>query len=214
MVESASEILTECCPQLSEQQVEQLIKLADHIVEWNQKINLISRKDTDHMIVRHVLHSMSIAEFNEFVPGSHVLDLGTGGGFPGLPLAIAYPETRFLLIDARNKKLTAVKDVAKKLGLKNVEIRHIRVEDLTGRFDFVITRAVASIDKLWNWSKKLIDYKTQRNPMPNGLIALKGGDLSKEMSLLPRKTYYDELPIIEWYNFPFFETKKIIYIQR
>jgi len=214
MVESAHEILSECCPQLAPQQVDQLIQLADLTIEWNQKINLISRKDTDQMIVRHVLHSMSIAELNEFTPDSHVLDLGTGGGFPGLPLAIAYPETRFLLIDARNKKLTAVKDVAKQLGLKNVEVRHIRVEDLTGRFDFVVTRAVASIDKLWNWSKRLIDYKTQRNPMPNGLIALKGGDLTKEMALLPRKTYFDELPIIQWYDFPFFETKKIVYIQR
>jgi len=214
LVDQFTDIVLDYFPTITDEQIHQLITLESLVLAWNEKINLISRKDIEEVFIKHILHSLSIGIFNPFVPDSKIMDLGTGGGFPGLPLAILYPEVRFLLIDARNKKLKAVSDMAKQLGLQNVEVRHIRVEEMNGRYDFVVTRAVATIDKLWKWSAKLIDHKTHKNPLPNGLIALKGGDLTAEMSTLSKKSFYEMIDIAEYFEHLFFETKKIVYVQR
>ncbi len=163
----------------SSTQLEQLEGLKPLYEEWNQKINVISRKDMDHFYLHHVLHSLTIAAQFELAPGFEVLDLGTGGGFPGLPLAIMFPEANFLLADSINKKLKVIEAVADELKIKNITVRHTRVEDIKNKkFDVVISRAVAPLGELWRWSKPLIRKgKTE----PNGLICLKGGDLTKEI---------------------------------
>ena len=197
---------------LTDRQHEQFNQLYDLYVDWNSKINVISRKDIDNLYRNHVLHSLSLAMFMELAPESEILDLGCGGGFPGIPLAILYPDVTFKLIDARNKKIIVVNEVIEAIGLKNAKGYHQRVEDEKSKFDFIITRAVAKIDQLWLWSAPLIKKK-HINIFPNGLLALKGGDIDKECKTLPKKAYWDAEPITQWYQDDYFEDKYIVYVQ-
>jgi 16S rRNA (guanine527-N7)-methyltransferase len=195
--------------ELNEHQKNQLYQLEDLYFEWNSKINVISRKDMGDFLERHVLHSLSIAKKFTFKPETSIMDLGTGGGFPGIPLAIFFPDTRFLLTDSIGKKIKVVNEIASSLNLKNVEAIHTRSEDVKEKFDFVITRAVAEFDLLYNWTKKKFN-KENKNSFPNGLICLKGGDLHEEL-----KNFSDKIsifPISDFYSESFFETKKIVYL--
>ena len=196
---------------LTEEQIDQFTRLKPLYEEWNSKINVISRKDIDNLYERHVLHSLTLACVMEFQPGARVLDLGTGGGFPGIPLAIFFPEVKFTLIDGTRKKITVVNEVKTALGLKNVTARPIRSEDLKGKYDFVICRAVASIDKLMNWSRRLIS-QNHKHPIPNGLLTLKGGNLKEELTLLTQD-YYEVFPLSDFVEEPYFEEKSIVYVQ-
>ncbi|WP_020536749.1 16S rRNA (guanine(527)-N(7))-methyltransferase RsmG [Lewinella cohaerens] len=181
--------------------------------EWNQKINVISRKDIDNLYLHHVLHSLAIAKVVKFMPGARILDLGTGGGFPGIPLAILFPETEFVLIDGIRKKITVVNEVATALGLKNVQGFQQRAEERKGRsFDFVITRAVALMEKIVPWSMPLIHDK-QLHALPNGIIALKGGNVKEELQALPRGTYSEIYPIKKMFSEEFFIEKSVVYVQ-
>lgn len=206
------ELIKNYFPQLSEQQYEQLQQLGLLYQSWNSKINVISRKDIEHVYDHHILHAMAIARFVRFQPGANILDLGTGGGLPGLPMAILFPETNFRLIDGTRKKITVVKAIKEELGLKNVAAQHIRAEELKERFDFVICRAVASLDKLFAWSMPLLSKK-EKHAIPNGLITLKGGDLEAEIQALPRGSYVDILPLNEYFQEPFFDEKVLVYVQ-
>lgn len=206
------ELIKAYFPDLSELQYEQLQRLGLLYKEWNSKINVISRKDIDHVYDHHILHSMAIAKFIRFQAGGNVLDLGTGGGLPGLPMAILFPETNFRLIDGTRKKITVVQAIKEELGLKNVVARQKRAEEMKERFDFVICRAVASLDKLFEWSSPLLSKK-EKHAFPNGLITLKGGDLKAEAEALPRGSYVDIVPLSQYYEEPFFEEKAIVYVQ-
>jgi 16S rRNA (guanine527-N7)-methyltransferase len=178
------DILTKYFKTLSEQQIQQFGALKDLYVIWNQKINVISRKDLDNFYIRHVLHSLSIATQFDFPAGYEIMDLGTGGGFPGIPLAIMFPEVHFHLTDSINKKLKVVKEVSTAIDLRNVTVRHTRAEEIKDkRFDIVVSRAVAPLKDLWNWSKPLLKKKPADQPERiTGLICLKGGDLANEIS--------------------------------
>ena len=206
------ELIKNYFPQLSEQQYEQLRQLGLLYQNWNNKINVISRKDIDHVYDHHILHAMAIARFVRFQPGAKILDLGTGGGLPGLPMAILFPETNFRLIDGTRKKITVVKAIKEELGLKNVVAQHVRAEELKERFDFVICRAVASLDKLFAWSMPLLSKK-EKHAIPNGLITLKGGNLEAEIKALPRGSYVDIQPLNEFFQEPFFDEKVLVYVQ-
>lgn len=175
---------------------------------WNERINVISRKDTEQFYERHVLHSLTIAHYFQFKPGQHVLDLGTGGGFPGIPLAILFPETKFHLVDSIGKKIKVVNEVAKTLGLENVIAEQNRVEQLPHRYDFVVTRAVALLSKIIPWvhAKLIVD---QEAPEEGGIICLKGGDLSEELKEI--KWLYEQYDLYDTFKSEFFETKKIIH---
>lgn len=203
-------------PDLSETQKAQFEALAPLYQEWNERINVISRQDIEHLEVHHVLHSLAISKAFRFVPDTQLLDLGTGGGFPGIPLAILFPEVSFLLVDGTGKKIRVVEAVAEALGLRNVQSQHARVEEIktTTRFDFVLSRGVAPLLQLLQWSQRLI-AKKHRNPYPNGIIALKGGDLSLEITALPGKgTDYTEIfPISAYFHEPFFVEKSVVYVQ-
>jgi 16S rRNA (guanine527-N7)-methyltransferase len=207
------ELIKNYFPTLSDKQYQQLERLGELYQEWNSKINVISRKDIDNVYNHHILHSMAIAKFINFKPGANILDLGTGGGLPGIPMAILFPETTFRLIDGTRKKLTVVKAIAEELELNNVVTQHVRAEELKERFDFVICRAVASLDKLIMWSRPLLSKK-EKHAFPNGLITLKGGDLMEELQAVPRGTYVDIVELSTYYIEPFFEEKVIIYVQR
>lgn len=200
-------------PKLSDRQKDQFQALGELYTEWNQKINVISRKDIDNLYPRHILHSLAIAKFTRFKPGTEILDLGTGGGFPGVPLAILFPEVKFHLIDGTRKKLTVIEAVKEAIGLEQVEIHHRRAEEFKIPVDFVVTRAVATIDKLWNWSYPLIRNK-HKNAQPNGLIALKGGNIREEIKLLPRGTYSEIEWLSQYFETPFFEEKCLVYVQK
>ena len=198
---------------LNETQERQFAQLGPLYKKWNQKINVVSRKDIDHIYTHHILHSLSIAAFVQFLPEANVLDLGTGGGFPGVPLAILYPETQFMLVDGTGKKIRVVQEICDAIGLKNVEAKQQRAEEIKNRkFDFVITRAVAKTEQLWRWTERLYTAK-QRHVVPNGLIALKGGDIEAELNEMPRGTYHDLVPISDLFEEEYFETKSILYIQ-
>ncbi|MEM7102547.1 MAG: 16S rRNA (guanine(527)-N(7))-methyltransferase RsmG [Bacteroidota bacterium] len=197
---------------LSPRQIEQFEMLDPLYREWNEKINVISRKDIDNLYIRHILHSLSIAAVISFRDGTEVIDLGTGGGFPGIPLAIIFPDVRFFLIDGTRKKLKVVEAVRDALELKNITIRHIRAEDFKHKTDFVISRAVTRLPQLWQWSRKLIK-KPQINSIPNGLFALKGGDINAEINELPKGEYVDVYPLQEFMPEPTFEEKYLIYLQ-
>ena len=199
--------------ELDATQEEQLAALGPLYGEWNAKINVISRKDIENLYVNHVLHSLAICKIIRFKEGSKVLDLGTGGGFPGIPLAIMFPETQFLLVDSINKKLNVVREIADVIGLQNVEVRHTRVEDIKReKFDFVVTRAVATIDKLKSWTQNIYQLK-HINSIPNGLLALKGSNISDELKLLSKGNYYEMTPISKYFSEPYFEEKSILYLQ-
>jgi len=193
----------------TEVQWEQFQKLEEVILDWNQRVNVVSRKDTSEFVERHVLHSLSVFKFLPFTPKSNVLDLGTGGGFPGLPLAIANPETEFLLVDSIGKKIMVVNEAIEFIGLKNVKTIHGRVEAVKGQFDFVVSRAVAPAEELLMWTRG--KYKKEdQNGIPNGLICLKGGDLKEELKSL--KKHAELFDLSQYFPQEFFETKKLVYI--
>ena len=197
-------------PELSDEAVEQLGKLKALYTEWNAAINVISRKDMDAFDERHVLHSLALVKAMKFVPGSDVLDVGTGGGFPGIPLAIVYPEVNFVLCDSIGKKMKVVRAVVQALGLTNVTVHHGRAEEIKGQFDFVVSRAVTRMNRFIPWVQGKIK-KQSINPWPNGILALKGGDLSEELAEVDFPT--ERLPISEWLDQPFFETKQVVYVK-
>ncbi len=197
-------------PELSDEAVEQLGKLKALYTEWNAAINVISRKDMDAFDERHVLHSLALVKAMKFAPGSDVLDVGTGGGFPGIPLAIVYPEVNFVLCDSIGKKMKVVRAVVQALGLTNVTVHHGRAEDIKGQFDFVVSRAVTRMNRFIPWVQGKIK-KPSINPWPNGILALKGGDLSEELGEVDFPT--ERLLISEWLDQPFFETKQVVYVK-
>lgn len=176
--------------------------------EWNSQINVVSRKDIDELYLRHVLHSLGIAKVQPFNPKSKVLDIGTGGGFPGIPLAILFPEVDFYLVDSIGKKIKVVKEVATALGLKNVTASHIRAEKVTGEFDFIVSRAVTKMDDFTKWTKKKIRKKSNHE-LKNGILYLKGGDLSEELLNFPKATIFN---LSDYFLEEFFETKKVVHI--
>lgn len=195
-------------PDLSEKQRRQFLDMYPIYEDWNGKINVISRKDTENFYERHVLHSLSIAKIIRFAPGARLIDVGTGGGFPGIPLAVLFPEAEFLLIDSVGKKIRVVEDVARQLGLSNVKALQTRAEDVRQKFDFVLSRAVAEINTFWRWTSHLIDKKSKHDS-PNGILTLKGGDLLEEFADFPYFFKFYELR--HYFSEEFFQTKKLVY---
>jgi 16S rRNA (guanine527-N7)-methyltransferase len=195
-------------PDLTEDQISKYQKLAALYHEWNAKINVISRKDIDFLYEKHVLHSLGIAKVQAFKPGAKILDVGTGGGFPGIPLAILFPETSFYLIDAIGKKIKVVKAVAEALELENVKASHERAEKAKGNFDFVVSRAVTNMPDFVKWVRNKIAKKSVHE-LKNGILYLKGGDLTEELKVF--KTHR-EFPLSDYFEGAFFETKKVVYL--
>jgi len=195
-------------PDLTETQLQQFSKLGGLYKKWNAQINVISRKDIDELYTRHVLHSLAIAKVQPFQPNSSVLDIGTGGGFPGIPLAILFPETNFYLVDSIGKKIKVVQEVATALELKNVKAAHIRAEKVKGEFDFIVSRAVTKMDDFVKWTKGKI-AKKQQHQLKNGILYLKGGDLTEELSNFPKATLFN---LTDFFDNDFFETKKVVHI--
>lgn len=195
---------------LSETQISQFEQLGELYPEWNEKINVISRKDIGNLYVNHILHSLGIAKFTDFKPGSKVLDMGTGGGFPGIPLAIMFPEVNFHLVDRIGKKIKVAQDIANKIGLSNVTTQHGDVKEVKGAFDFVVSRAVMELDDLVSVVRKCVAKKCI-NALPNGLICLKGGDLQSETQKYKKTAMIADLS--DYFEEPFFDTKKVVYVQ-
>lgn len=195
-------------PDLTDNQKNQFRKLEELYQDWNSKINVISRKDIDELYTKHVLHSLAIAKIQPFEPGTYVLDVGTGGGFPGIPLAILFPETRFYLIDVILKKINVVKAVAESLELKNVKAEQIRAENVKGDYDFIVSRAVTNMPDFVSWIKDKIK-KTNKHELKNGILYLKGGDLTEELAAFPKAVEYN---ISEFFDDEFFETKKVVHL--
>lgn len=197
-------------PNLSEKQIFQFSKLGELYSEWNDKVNIISRKDINNLYVRHVLHSLSVAKFIQFKDQSKVLDVGTGGGFPGLPLAILFPKVNFLLVDSIQKKIKVVKSVSNQIGLQNLIADHERAERVEGSFDFIISRAVAEMKILISWvNNNLSDVHI--NSIKNGILCLKGGDLSNELSGIKN---LQEIILTDYFEEEFFRQKKLVYISK
>lgn len=197
-------------PDLTDVQQKQFNELADLYATWNEQINVISRKDMDQFYERHVLHSLAIAKVMTFKPGTDILDIGTGGGFPGIPLAILFPDCKFHLCDSIGKKIKVVQGVADALGLTNVTATHERAENVPGTFDFVVSRAVTAMPVFLTWLSKKFK-KDQFNDLPNGILYLKGGDLAEEMATVKQTvTYYN---IADFYADEFFETKKVVHVK-
>lgn len=196
-------------PDLTAQQKAQFKELQSIYEDWNTKINVISRKDIDEFYERHVLHALAIAEVIQFEPGAQILDVGTGGGFPGIPLAILYPDVNFHLVDSIGKKIKVVQDVIDQLRLANVKAEQKRAEKIKNKYDFIISRAVTAMPRFLSWTRKLV-LKEQKHDWPNGIFYLKGGDLEEEMADVPYD--YEIIPISEFFDTPFFETKKIVYV--
>lgn len=194
---------------LSDRQKEQFAALYDLYTDWNSKINVISRKDITNLYEHHVLHSLGIAEVIRFKPGTRVMDLGTGGGFPGIPLAIMFPETQFHLVDSIGKKVKVATEIASAIGLKNVTTRHCRAEEEKAEFDFVVSRAVMPLTDLLKIIRKNIS-RDQQNALPNGLICLKGGELANEV--MPVKNQTEIYDLKNYFEEEFFETKKVVYV--
>ena len=203
------DLITRYFPHLSDQQKEQFAALYDLYTDWNSKINVISRKDITNLYEHHVLHSLGLARFISFKDGSQVMDLGTGGGFPGIPLAILFPEVKFHLVDSIGKKIKVASEIANAIGLKNVTFRHCRAEEEKAKFDFVVSRAVMPLSDLLKIIRKNIS-STQMNAIPNGLICLKGGELAKET--LPVKNKVEIMDLKNEFAEEFFETKKVVYV--
>lgn len=203
------EIIQKYFPNLSPEQMEQFRMLGPLYEEWNAKINVVSRKDIDHLYERHVLHSLGIARIIRFKPSTYVLDVGTGGGFPGIPLAIFFPEVQFTLIDSIGKKIKVVEAIAQNLGLTNVEAYQARAENLKQKFDFVVSRAVTTLPEFYEWVKTNI-RRDEINYLHNGILYLKGGDTESEVNRIERRshTYY----LSNYFFEEFFETKKIIHL--
>lgn len=209
-------LISKYFPNLSAEQLAQFESLEPLYREWNEKINVVSRQDIENLTERHVLHSLAVAKVIQFKPGSQILDLGTGGGFPGIPLAIFFPESKFVLVDGTGKKIRVVQEVADALGLENVTAIHGRAEEIkmNGQFDFVLSRGVTTLDKLLVWTQKFMK-KSHVHVLPNGLIALKGGDLKAEIRELPGKgkEYSEVFPIRNFFRESFFEEKSVVYVQ-
>ena len=195
-------------PNLTDNQIEQFQKLDFLYHDWNEKINVISRKDIDSLYTKHILHSLAIAKVNKFEPGAYVLDVGTGGGFPGIPLAILFPETRFYLIDVIAKKIKVVQAVAEALELKNVKAEQLRAENVKGDFDFIVSRAVTNMPDFVSWVKTKIK-KQSKHELKNGILYLKGGDLTEELKDFPKATEYN---ISDFFDDEFFQTKKVVHL--
>ncbi|EJL69319.1 16S rRNA (guanine(527)-N(7))-methyltransferase RsmG [Chryseobacterium populi] len=202
-------LLLKYFPDLTENQIEQFTKLEDLYNDWNEKINVISRKDMESLYEKHILHSLGIAKVMEFAPGTRVLDIGTGGGFPGIPLAILFPDSEFTLIDSIGKKISVVNAVAEGIGLKNLTAIHGRAEKIKDKFHFVVSRAVTRMPEFLRWLKGKFE-KEQFNPKHNGVLYLKGGDLAEELAgikceIFNLKNYFDE---------EFFDTKRVVYVSK
>ena len=203
------DIITKYFPNLTEEQSRQFAALYDLYLDWNSKINVISRKDITNLYEHHVLHSVSIAKYTTFAPGTTIMDLGTGGGFPGIPLAILFPEVKFHLVDSIGKKVRVASEIATAIGLKNVTFRHCRAEEEKQKFDYVVSRAVMPLTDLLKIIRKNISTE-QRNALPNGLICLKGGELEKETMPVRHQTDLFDLKTV--FEEEFFETKKVVYV--
>lgn len=195
-------------PDLSLQQIDQFERLFDLYAAWNSKINVISRKDIDELYLRHVLHSLGIAKVIQFKKNTKILDVGTGGGFPGIPLAILFPESSFHLVDSINKKLKVVDAVADALGLTNIKTYHKRAEEMNNTYDFIVSRAVTSMPSFVIWVKGKVNKKSN-HLLKNGILYLKGGDLTEELRSFPKATIYD---LEDYFEDPFFETKKVVHL--
>lgn len=197
-------------PNLTQDQIEKFAQLQTLYAYWNSRINVISRRDIDNLYQNHVLHSLSISKIVDFVASTKILDVGTGGGFPGIPLAILYPNVDFLLIDSIGKKIKVVQEITNTLELKNVRMQHIRAEQVNEKFDFIVSRAVTEMPVFLTWIKNKI-LSVQKNTIPNGLLYLKGGDLSEELKGIRSVQLFD---IDNYFSEDFFTTKKIVYIPR
>ncbi|WP_396637081.1 16S rRNA (guanine(527)-N(7))-methyltransferase RsmG [Maribacter sp. R77961] len=203
-----AETIFEYFPNLSDIQKKQFVLLEELYKDWNQKINVVSRKDIEELYLRHVLHSLGIAKIQEFRDGSKILDVGTGGGFPGIPLAILYPNVHFTLVDSIGKKIKVVNEVAEGLGLLNVTSVNSRVEEISGQFDFIVSRAVAAMPTFVHWIKGKIK-KESLHQRKNGILYLKGGDLSEELKAYRTAQIFD---LTNYFDYDFFETKKVVYL--
>ncbi|HEY9008616.1 16S rRNA (guanine(527)-N(7))-methyltransferase RsmG [Ohtaekwangia sp.] len=204
-----ADIIFHYFPDLTAKQKEQFVKLFDLYKEWNDKINVISRKDIDNLYINHILHSLGIAKVMAFKPGASVLDVGTGGGFPGIPLAILFPDTKFHLVDSIGKKITVVKGVAEGIGLKNVKAEQIRAEQIKGEYDFIVSRAVTRLKEFYGW----IHRKTKKqsvHELDNGILYLKGGDLDEELAEL--KHIHQVYDLSDYFKEEFFDTKKVVFV--
>jgi len=195
-------------PDLTEDQLEKFTKLKDLYKDWNLKINVVSRKDIDEIYLRHALHSLGIAKVQQFQPGSTVMDVGTGGGFPGIPLAILFPETQFHLVDSIGKKIKVVNEVKEGLGLENVKTSNCRVEEIDEQYDFIVSRAVAQMETFVRWVKGKIKKKSNHD-LKNGILYLKGGDLSEELAKYETAKIYN---LSDYFEEDFFETKKVVHL--
>ena len=205
-----SELLLKYFPDITPQQLQQFDRLPELYNHWNSQINVISRKDIDQLFERHVLHSLGIAKVMTFLPGEKVLDVGTGGGFPGIPLAILFPETQFFLVDSIGKKIKVVQEVANAIGLQNLRAAHSRAEDVNEKFDFVVSRAVTRLKEFYPWVRGKFS-KESKNTLPNGILYLKGGDLSEEIAESGLKVQQYHLK--DYFSEEFFDTKQVIYVK-
>lgn len=205
----SAELIEKYFPNLTDIQRSQFERLKELYLFWNAQINVISRKDTHEFYERHVLHSLGIAKIMEFAPGSSVLDIGTGGGFPGIPLAILFPDTQFHLVDSIGKKIKVVNEVAQSLELNNVRGTHARAEEIKEQFDFIVSRAVTAMPAFLPWTKGKF-LKENKNPLPNGILYLKGGDLKEEMA--PVKQAHTIHSLQKVFSGEFFETKAVVYV--
>ncbi len=202
------ELLDKYFPNLTADQKNKFEKLQDLYEDWNLKINVVSRKDIDELYLRHVLHSLGIAKVQQFLPGASILDVGTGGGFPGIPLAILHPETNFHLVDSIGKKIKVVNEVVEGLKLKNVHTTNARVEEVPGNYDFIVSRAVAAMPTFVHWTRGKI-AKESKHELKNGILYLKGGDLSEELAEYRKAVIYD---LQDFFEEEFYETKKVVYL--